>query len=90
MSLTLDRKAFVDILYEGKGWIGGAMLPPPDGLWGMPPELSQTLPGYGPDIAKNRAEAQKLSRSPAMAPTTGSRSRCRRATPPTTGIRRSS
>jgi len=60
MSLTLDRKAFVDILYEGKGWIGGAMLPPPDGLWGMPPELSQTLPGYGPDIAKNRAEAQKL------------------------------
>ena len=68
MSLTLDRKAFVDILYEGKGWIGGAMLPPPDGLWGMPPELLQALPGYGPDIAKNRAEAQKLMRKAGYGP----------------------
>ena len=68
MSLTLDRTAFVDILYEGKGWIGGAMLPPPDGLWGMPPELSHTLPGYGPDIAKNGAEAQKLMQKPGYGP----------------------
>ena len=68
MSLTLDRKAFVDTLYEGKGWIGGAMLPPPDGLWGMPPELLQALPGYGPDIAKNRAEAQKLMQKPGYGP----------------------
>jgi peptide/nickel transport system substrate-binding protein len=60
MSLTLDRKAFIDILYQGMGYIGGAMLPPPDGLWGLPPDRLQALPGYGPDIAKNRADARNL------------------------------
>src|SRR5690242_9923166 len=60
MMLAIDRKAFIDILGEGKGEIGGAMLPPPQGVWGMPREMLQTLPGYGPDIEKNRAEARKL------------------------------
>ncbi len=39
MALSLDRKAFVDILTEGQGAIGGAMLPPPEGVWGMPPDM---------------------------------------------------
>jgi peptide/nickel transport system substrate-binding protein len=60
MSLSLDRRAFIDILYEGQGSIGGAMLPPPEGLWGMPPEMLSSLPGYDPDIAKNRAQARKI------------------------------
>ncbi len=60
MALALDRKAFIDILTEGQGKIGGAMLPPPAGLWGMPPEMLQTLPGYGPDVQKNRAEAREI------------------------------
>src|SRR5712691_4199224 len=60
MSLTIDRKAFIDILAEGQGSPGGVMQPPPAGVWGMPPEMLQTLPGYGPDIAKNRAEARKI------------------------------
>jgi hypothetical protein len=33
MALSLDRKTFVDILTEGQGAIGGAMLPPPEGVW---------------------------------------------------------
>ena len=36
------------------------MRSPPAGLWGLPPEILQTLPGYGPDIAANRAAARKL------------------------------
>ena len=60
MALALDRKAFIDILSEGKADIGGAMLPPPEGVWGMPPEMLATIPGYGPDVEKNRAEARKL------------------------------
>jgi peptide/nickel transport system substrate-binding protein len=60
MSLSLDRKAFIDIITEGQGDIGGVMLPPPEGVWGMPPEVLQTLPGYDPDVAKNRAEARKI------------------------------
>jgi peptide/nickel transport system substrate-binding protein len=60
MMLALDRKAFIDILGEGKGDVGGAMLPPPEGVWGLPPEQLATLPGYGPDVEKNRAEARAI------------------------------
>ena len=35
------------------------MLPPPEGLWGMPPEMLQTLPGYDPDVQKNRARSPR-------------------------------
>jgi peptide/nickel transport system substrate-binding protein len=60
MALSLDRKAFIDIITDGQGDIGGAMQPPPEGVWGMPPEVLQTLPGYDPDVAKNRATARKM------------------------------
>ena len=36
MALAIDRKAFVDILFEGKAEIGGSLLPAPAGVWGMP------------------------------------------------------
>ena len=52
MSLALDRKAFIDILTEGKavprrGDAAAARRP-----WGMPPEMLEKLPGYGPDVAR--------------------------------------
>jgi peptide/nickel transport system substrate-binding protein len=37
MALSLDRKAFIDILDQGQGDIGGVLQPLPEGLWGMPP-----------------------------------------------------
>jgi peptide/nickel transport system substrate-binding protein len=60
LALALDRKSFIDILAEGQGDIGGAMLPPSAGVWGMPADLLATIPGYGPDVAKNRAEAREI------------------------------
>src|SRR4051812_15787176 len=60
VSLALDRKAFIDIISDGEGSIGGAMMPPPAGAWGMPPEVLHSLPGYGPDVQKNRAEAREI------------------------------
>jgi len=60
MSLTLDRQAFIDIITNGNGDIGGTMLPGPEGVWGMPPDLLKALPGYDPDVAKNRAEARRI------------------------------
>jgi peptide/nickel transport system substrate-binding protein len=60
MAMTLDRKAFIDVLSEGQADIGAAMLPPPEGLWGMPPERLKTLSGYDPDVQKSRAEARKI------------------------------
>ena len=59
-ALTLNRQAFIDILSDGQGQIGGAMMPPPAGRWGMPPEVLATLPTYGPDVAKNRVEARQV------------------------------
>ena len=60
MALNLDRRTFVDILSEGQDKIGGLMLPPPDGVWGMPADMLKTLPGYDPDVAKNRTEARRV------------------------------
>src|SRR5256712_1993172 len=37
IALTLDRAAFIDTLTQGKGSIGGAVLAPPEGVWGMRP-----------------------------------------------------
>jgi peptide/nickel transport system substrate-binding protein len=62
MALALDRKSFVDVLSEGTADTGGAMLPPPDGLWGMPVEMLARLPGYDPDIRRNRDEARSIMR----------------------------
>ncbi len=60
MALAIDRKSFIDILGQGQGDIGGAMLPGPEGEWGMPPDTLKTLPGYGGDVQKNREEARAI------------------------------
>jgi peptide/nickel transport system substrate-binding protein len=60
MGLALDRQAYIDILAEGKASMGGAMLPPPEGKWGMPGDMLARLPGYGKDVGKNQAEARKI------------------------------
>jgi peptide/nickel transport system substrate-binding protein len=60
ISLTIDRQAFVDIIAEGQGAIGGVMQPPPEGVWGMPPYAMRNLPGYDPDVATSRARARKI------------------------------
>ena len=63
MMLALDRQGFNDIVDEGKALISGAMLPPPYGNWGMPPELLKTLPGYAGDLPTRQAEARKIMES---------------------------
>ena len=60
IALTIDRQAFVDIIADGQGAIGGVMQPPPEGVWGMPPYAMRNLPGYDPDIAASRAKARKI------------------------------
>ena len=67
MALTLDRKAFIDILSEGESTIGGAMLAPPDGVWGLPAENLKTIIGYG-DVEKSREEGRALMREAGYGP----------------------
>jgi peptide/nickel transport system substrate-binding protein len=59
MALALDRKAFIDIIYQGAGDVGGTLLPSPEGVWGMPPEMLKTIPGYG-DVQKDREQARAI------------------------------
>ena len=54
------KQGSVLLLPNGQGDVGGVMQPPPEGIWGMPPEILQTLPGYDPDIHKNRAAARQI------------------------------
>ena len=60
LQLALDRKAFVDIMNQGDAELGGTMQPPPDGVWGLPKEIFEAVPGYGPDVRKNREEARAI------------------------------
>jgi peptide/nickel transport system substrate-binding protein len=60
VALALDRKSFVDILTHGKGDIGTAMQPLPEGRWGMPAEMMRELPGYHPDVSKSREKARAI------------------------------
>jgi peptide/nickel transport system substrate-binding protein len=68
IAMSLDRKAFIDILGDGQGDIGTALLPAPEGQWAMPTEMIEKLPGYDPDVKKSRAEAQNMMRSLGYSP----------------------
>ena len=59
ISLALDRNVFV-ASQQGHGRVGGIMMTPPHGVWGLTPTQLETLPGFGRDIEKRRAEARKL------------------------------
>ena len=63
MVLAIDRKAFIDIFSEGEFKMGGAMMPPPEGVWGMPPEVLAKVAGYNPDVAANRERAREIMKS---------------------------
>ena len=60
MVLAIDRDSFTHIIGQGNNRIGGTMLPPPEGRWGMPPEFLATVAGYGADHEKARAEGRKI------------------------------
>jgi peptide/nickel transport system substrate-binding protein len=63
VALALDRPAFINILGDGQGDLGGAMMPPPEGVWGLPPEMLRDLPGFDPDIEKSRGKSREIMRS---------------------------
>ena len=72
----------------GDATVGGAMQPPPEGVWGMPPDMLKSLPGYDPDVQKNRTEARAIMENSATGRETGSTSNSRRGTSRFFAIRR--
>ena len=59
VAMALDRQAFIDILGEGQGDISAVMLPPPEGIWGIPLDMLRPLPGYALDVEKSREEGPR-------------------------------
>ena len=59
IDFALDRKAYLVGPRQGAATFGGALLPRPAGVWGLPPAEVAKLPGMG-DPVKQRAEAKKL------------------------------
>jgi len=69
VAMTIDRKAFVEIMTQGQGDAGSAMQPGPEGRWGLPPEVLRELPGYDPDVAKSREKARAIMAAHGYGPT---------------------
>ena len=59
ISLSIDRKGYVQAGRQGGAILGGVMLPKPYGTWGLTDKDMANLPGIG-DATKNRAEAKQL------------------------------
>ncbi len=59
ISLALDRATFVKGM-QGNARLGGIMMSPPYGVWGLSPKQLEAVPGFGKDVERNRAEARKL------------------------------
>src|SRR3981189_1435555 len=68
VALSVDHKAFIDIIGEGQGDIGGTMQPLPEGVWGMSREMLEALPIYQSDVEKNRAEARAIMQKSGYGP----------------------
>ncbi len=62
MDMALDRDAFITIISEGKNDKGGALLPAPEGQWGLSAADLAKVPGYGSsaEVDKARAEARTI------------------------------
>jgi len=59
INLALDRKAYLVGPRQGAATFGGALLPKPAGIWGLPAAEVAKLSGMG-DPARQKAEAKKL------------------------------
>ena len=68
MALAIDREAVVKTKGAGLDRLGGELLPPPEGAWGLDKAELASIPGYGPDLAKRQEEARKLMQEAGFGP----------------------
>lgn len=68
MTLALDRDAMIKIVLDGRGKKAGAMLPPPQGKWGLPETELANLPAYAGTPEERLAKARKLMQDAGYGP----------------------
>ncbi len=59
VSLSIDRRGYIQAVHQGGAVPGATMLPPPWGVWGLNATELAGLPGTG-DPARQKAEARQL------------------------------
>ena len=59
-ALVIDRDAVAKTKGAGLDRIGGELMPPPEGAWGLDNKDLASIPGYGPDREKKLKEARLL------------------------------
>ncbi len=59
ISMAIDRQGYVQAVRQGGAVVGASMQPRPWGIWGLPTDQLNELPGFG-DAARQRAEARQL------------------------------
>ena len=68
LALAIDRDAVIKVKGAGLDRLGGELMPPPEGAWGLDKAELASIPGYGPDLEKRREEARKLMREAGYGP----------------------
>ena len=68
MALAMDREAVIKVKGAGLDRLGGELMPPPEGFWGLDKAELAAIPGYGPDLEKRQEEARKLMREAGFGP----------------------
>jgi len=59
VSRAIDRRGYIEALYQGGAAIGGPMAPKPYGVWSLPDKDVRAFPGYG-NPAEEKAKARAL------------------------------
>ncbi|MES2563072.1 MAG: ABC transporter substrate-binding protein [Pseudomonadota bacterium] len=68
LALAIDRDAVIKVKGAGLDRLGGELMPPPEGAWGLDKADLASIPGYGADLEKRREEARKLMREAGYGP----------------------
>lgn len=68
LALAIDRDAVIKVKGAGLDRLGGELMPPPEGAWGLDKADLASIPGYGQDLEKRREEARKLMREAGYGP----------------------
>jgi peptide/nickel transport system substrate-binding protein len=67
-ALAIDRQAVIKVKGAGLDRLGGELMPPPEGSWGLDTKDLASIPGYSGDLEKRREEARKLMREAGYGP----------------------
>jgi len=59
VSRAIDRRAYIEAVYQGGATLGGPMAPRPYGVWSLPEKDITAMPGYG-SPAEEKARARAL------------------------------